>query len=454
MKGTGQKIRGAANVAGGGSWRKLFVGVTPGLEGLLINELRSLPGLRTGKHSVNWHPHDGGVEGMVTNEEMWTIAWKLAESLRVRLHAAPFVSKNFKQFASQLKKLPWEDYLPPIDRGAQAPEDVWRCKGAGCMSGDVPAFSVLSERLVSWKQERVENRLKELYGLEAQPEDNDDDDDELPPMAPPTHDDVQDPYDEEQAHSNALASRFFVRIANDRVEVSVDASGVLLHRRGIRQHVSDAPLRETIAAACLRAAGWTRERLLEEHTPKVLWDPFAGSGTILLELPARKFAFELWRSHASSPYQSYVARLFSAPEDALAQAMKARGLIALGSDIDAKCIRSAEHNALLGGYDPASYSFVEGDFDEVEPRVPRGAVVVTNPPYGVRLLPRGQSLPALFRRFERMLVRRPDLTEVVVVNGYKDFQRCMKDTTWTVLHRFSNRGLPVQLLKLNQRIQR
>jgi hypothetical protein len=71
---------------------------------------------------------------MVTNEEMWTIAWKsrqapslhaqiqiksnqlmnatcvlcsrLAESLRVRLHAAPFVSKNFKQFASQLKKYP------------------------------------------------------------------------------------------------------------------------------------------------------------------------------------------------------------------------------------------------------------------------------------------------------------------------------------------------------------
>jgi hypothetical protein len=132
-------------------------------------------------------------------------------------------------------------------------------------------------------QERVENRLKELYGLEAQPED-DDDDDELPPVGPtPAHDDVQDPYDEEQAPSNALASRFFVRIANDRVEVrklalathsgldpqlhhslppfihplpwglsvkvSVDASGELLHRRGIRQHVSDAPLRETIAAA-------------------------------------------------------------------------------------------------------------------------------------------------------------------------------------------------------------
>ncbi len=131
-------------------------------------------------------------------------------------------------------------------------------------------------------QERVENRLKELYGLEAQPEDNDD---ELPPVGPPAHDDVQDSYDEEQAPSNALASRFFVRIANDRVEVrkfgvkqrlrastaplvalaaapihspaslgaavkvSVDASGELLHRRGIRQHVSDAPLRETIAAA-------------------------------------------------------------------------------------------------------------------------------------------------------------------------------------------------------------
>src|SRR3989344_4450114 len=76
MKGAGSKIRGAANVPGGGNLRKLFVGVTPGLEGLLINELRCLPGLRAGKHSVNWHPHDGGVEGMVTNEEMWTIAWK------------------------------------------------------------------------------------------------------------------------------------------------------------------------------------------------------------------------------------------------------------------------------------------------------------------------------------------------------------------------------------------
>jgi 23S rRNA G2445 N2-methylase RlmL len=54
--------------------------------------------------------------------------------------------------------------------------------------------------------------------------------------------------------------------------------------------------------------------------------------------------------------------------------MKARGLIALGSDIDAKCIRSAEHNAQLGGYDPASYSFVEGDFDEVRPE---GAIAHT-----------------------------------------------------------------------------
>jgi 23S rRNA G2445 N2-methylase RlmL len=86
--------------------------------------------------------------------------------------------------------------------------------------------------------------------------------------------------------------------------------------------------------------------------------------------------------------------------------------------------------------------------------VPRNALVVTNPPYGMRLLPRGQSLPALFRRFERMLLRRPDLTEVVVVNGYKDFKRCMKDTTWTVLQPFTNRGLPVQLLKLDRRTQR
>jgi hypothetical protein len=81
MKQGAVRAMGTAPAAAGGGrglaqQRKLFVGVTPGLERLLLDELSSLPGLRTGKHSVNWHPHDGGLEGMVANEELWAIAWK------------------------------------------------------------------------------------------------------------------------------------------------------------------------------------------------------------------------------------------------------------------------------------------------------------------------------------------------------------------------------------------
>jgi Predicted N6-adenine-specific DNA methylase len=89
---------------------------------------------------------------------------------------------------------------------------------------------------------------------------------------------------------------FIVRLFRDECTVSADASGDLLHRRGYRLASGKAPLRETLAAAMLAAAGWDRVA--------PLLDPMCGSGTIPIEaaLLARRvppglgrgFAFERW----------------------------------------------------------------------------------------------------------------------------------------------------------------
>jgi putative N6-adenine-specific DNA methylase len=70
-----------------------------------------------------------------------------------------------------------------------------------------------------------------------------------------------------------------VRFDHDRCTISADSSGALLHRRGWRQAIAKAPLRETLAAAMLAACDWNGE------VPLV--DPFCGSGTIGIEAALR-----------------------------------------------------------------------------------------------------------------------------------------------------------------------
>jgi len=85
-----------------------------------------------------------------------------------------------------------------------------------------------------------------------------------------------------------------LRMDNNKATFSVDTSGAPLHMRGTKQAVGKAPLRETLAALCLRACGY-------DGSEPVL-DPMCGSGTFPLEAAdiaaglapgrMRSFAFE------------------------------------------------------------------------------------------------------------------------------------------------------------------
>jgi putative N6-adenine-specific DNA methylase len=395
----------------------LFVGVTPRLEHLLAEELRAL-GFELKPERVK-----GGVEVVATPQALWRLAhWtRLAESIRVRLGA--FQAHNFDQLRKGLVKLPWSAYFP---RGS-APTVEVVCKKSTLYHSDA-----VSEQAAAAIRDRLALAPSAASAADAPP---------VPPSA------------------------VHIRLIHNVAQVSVDAVGEdLLHRRGWRQHIGRAPLRETLAAALLAAAARadqadpsnlsdTEAPASTPTAPAVLWDPFCGSGTLPIEhtlramgwpaIPAagRGFAFQAWPTHDALEYQTFRASL---PPCALPEDLR-DGPLAIGSDIDPDAVRAAHANADAAGVS-ALTRFVIGDFDAVAASIPLGAMVVSNLPYGQRLEDDSALIGAL-RRFGALLRRRADLRPVVVINGHPQLLP-LTALPWQPVLSMSNRGLRVEVLSL------
>ncbi|HHO52509.1 MAG TPA: hypothetical protein ENK18_16985 [Deltaproteobacteria bacterium] len=166
-----------------------------------------------------------------------------------------------------------------------------------------------------------------------------------------------------------------VRVIDDQVEISVDASGEPLYQRGWRRDVGRAPLRENLAAAVLSLAGWRPDQ--------PLLDPMCGSGTFCIEAATiaasrppgqgRGFAFEAWPSHDRAAWAR--ARQRSSPADP--------GAPIVGSDRDRSVLDAARANARRAGvaarigFEPRSVS------ELIAPAGP--GLLVANPPWGERI---------------------------------------------------------------------
>jgi 23S rRNA G2445 N2-methylase RlmL len=120
-------------------------------------------------------------------------------------------------------------------------------------------------------------------------------------------------------------------------------------------------------------------------------------------------------------------------------------LMALGSDIDEKALDAARENARRLGV-TSRVSWVHADFEAALSQVPRGAMVLTNPPYGKRV-GRHDNLHDLYRRFEKVLRARPDLRPVVMACG---LPKARLDLPWKRITRIENGGLKVTLMRLER----
>lgn len=178
----------------------------------------------------------------------------------------------------------------------------------------------------------------------------------------------------------------FLRLEGEVCTVSVDTSGDALHRRGYRQEVSRAPLRETLAAGILMLAGY--------DGAEPLYDPMCGSGTFLIEgawMSARRapglertFAFE--RSAAFDAGEWAARR-----EGARAEALGSPRGVQRGWDVNAGALGTARRNARRAGVTLA----LERKDIAAHAALPPGLVVV-NPPYGKRV-GEAEDLPELYR---------------------------------------------------------
>ena len=169
----------------------------------------------------------------------------------------------------------------------------------------------------------------------------------------------------------------------------VDSSGEPLFKRGWREDKGDAPLKETLAAAMLAAAGW-------RGTPEqggALHDPCCGSGTIAIEAAQiacgiapglkRRFAFERLLPFASESLRADLRRLRSHAQARI----HASAVPIFASDVSFRMVDFARRNAQRAGVE-AAIVFNGGDaLERPAPTLPDdlpGAVMI-NPPYGERI---------------------------------------------------------------------
>jgi putative N6-adenine-specific DNA methylase len=167
-------------------------------------------------------------------------------------------------------------------------------------------------------------------------------------------------------------------IERNQAVISLDLAGGSLHRRGYRMDAIEAPMQETVAAGMIAASGWEGNRCLV--------DPFCGSGTILCEA---------WMRACRIPagYLRSTLGLFQLPDfdPALWARMKAEQdaciehparLELVGSDSDPAAVRAAKGN--LARLPEGKRVTVEvADFRQLDGW--SEALMVTNPPYGIRL---------------------------------------------------------------------
>ena len=164
----------------------------------------------------------------------------------------------------------------------------------------------------------------------------------------------------------------------DRMTLMIDLSGEGLHKRGYRPERVTAPLRETLAAECVRISRPREDVLLR--------DPFCGSGTIAIEaaMMMKNKAPGAARRHAAEDFPVFPAESWRHAREEAAGSEKKTAFRAFASDIDPECVRIARESARRAGVDDM-IDFSVMDARDIETGGVRGTVV-TNPPYGERLM--------------------------------------------------------------------
>ena len=203
----------------------------------------------------------------------------------------------------------------------------------------------------------------------------------------------------------------FATVNDKQAELYLDLSGTSLHRRGYRVAMTEAPLKENLAAALLYSAGWHKKNE-EGNAPlyNALIDPMCGSGTFIIEAllmhcdyavgidkAANQFGFYEWQHHDDALWQQMIDDAQTRFRDALAITNEQPDTLPLilGFDADSGAILATEKNLIAAGLQDLlplldlETRALDQLSSVLKPLVDDGrlsnSLVITNPPYGERL---------------------------------------------------------------------
>ena len=341
---------------------QLFASCAPGLEPFLFDELTQL-------HVGNIKLESGGVSFTGTHETIARVNLQSRIADRILLRLGSFQAAHLNELEKKAAALPLSGFIS---------SDTTVFVNAICKKSKIYHSGAAAERIA-----------RAIAGI-------------VKSKHPPHCQSAQ-----KAEVNNAAAIQ--VRIMRDHATVSLDSSGIHLHKRGYRTHVSEAPLRENVAAAALRFCQYTGE------IPLI--NPMCGSGTIAIEAALmasrtapgiyRQFAFETWPSFDNDTLaqEKKRARNYERKMNASIEA----------SDVSAKAITATEHNVQTARVADRIH-VIERELSHIALTDSPGLLIV-NPPWGIRMEP--QKVSRLYALIGQLKKQHPDWQLCLITSNEK-----------------------------------
>lgn len=298
---------------------EIFLSTAPGLEPQLHEEVR-------GKGFKQAKAIPGGVIIQGGWPEVWRANLWVRGASRILARIASFQVKHLAQLDKFAHEVPWGDIL---NSGTPFRVEV-TCAKSRIYHTDAAA-------------ERIQNAISKVLKAPCSPD------------------------------ADIL---IMARINHDICTISIDTSGELLHKRGYKEAVNKAPMRENMAALFLQESGF------KGNEP--VFDPMCGSGTFVIEAAeiaarlnpgrARHFAFEKFANFDAQAWQKMRS----------VQREGATGLHFYGSDRDEGAIKMSIENAARAGVSEIT-KFENRTMSDIHPPCSAAGLVIVNPPYGGRI---------------------------------------------------------------------
>ncbi|MDR0298246.1 MAG: class I SAM-dependent RNA methyltransferase [Streptococcaceae bacterium] len=326
-----------------------------GVEALTARELRDL-GMENVRIDDRSRVFFEGTAREIAQANLW-----LRTADRVKLVVSEFKARDFETLFDAIYALDWEAYLP---LGAKFP--IYKAKTVKSQLHNEPAIQAIAKKAIVKKMQHVYHRPENVTLQE-----------------------------------NGPLFNIEIAIHKDMVTLTIDTTGDSLFKRGYRTEHGGAPIKENMAAAILLMTNWFA------NPTRAFVDPTCGSGTFCIEAAMlalhiapgqnRDFAFTSWPWIGKNELEAL-------KKEAQSLVRADKTLDITGYDSDPKMIAIARNNTLAAGLENV-IQYKQMRLQDFESEKLDG-VLVSNPPYGERLLEKEEAqklyreMGETFRRLE------------------------------------------------------